>query len=645
MRLGLGLSISKNNGKFSANAIQALIQVFKTRVLANSGTFEAESCLTTTVQSLVNNNLYDSALLIVTPNAYKSGKIYSIKPSLQSTFLTMGDSLTNAGLYQARIVYDQTTIWGFINKGVSGENTTQMLARFNTDIVANSIAGEYCVIFGGINDLAQGTAAITIKSNLAAMYALAKGAGLKVIAITTSPWKGNAYWDITKQVQQDILNAWILANTNNVDYKIDIYSLLVDPSVAYTLLPSYDADHLHWTTAGYNAVGDLISSSVGFTPTTQLSSGAGDLNYVHSTIGVRRNSNGKFETMAINMPRLNYPIGGGCPKWLFEPTRTSLVGYSKWSGGGATPTGWSNLGSGTSAVGASSIFFEASENVVTYLFTAAANYKFFYKTGLAVTIGQIYTLSVFIEAGTGMQFQEILSITGITSTLAFRFNGVAVNAVDLVTTSGRLEMITTFTANGNALVRVGIGTQGNNITNNVTLSCPQFELGTCASSPILTDTGATARNYEYSQTSLKPMIGQAEGTLYCEFSQAAIKSNDIISINRNESNSIWILTSSSGEIIVSIYASSGAAINLSTGVTVAINTTYKIAVGYKSGDSYISINGSGIAKSNSFTFNADLTTLSVTQSAYESGELPTEIGNIGTYLTRLTNSQLNSLTV
>jgi hypothetical protein len=77
--LGLGLRL----GLFKRNIsiYSSIISAFKSSVLADGGTFEAESCLNTTVQYLVNNNLYDSASLIVTPNAYKTSKIYSLKGS------------------------------------------------------------------------------------------------------------------------------------------------------------------------------------------------------------------------------------------------------------------------------------------------------------------------------------------------------------------------------------------------------------------------------------------------------------------------------------------------------------------------------------------------------------------------------------
>jgi hypothetical protein len=39
---------------------------------------------------------------------------------------------------------------------------------------------------------------------------------------------------------------------------------------------------------------------------------------------MRRNSAGLWEEVASNVPRLQYPVGGGCPSWLFEPQATNL---------------------------------------------------------------------------------------------------------------------------------------------------------------------------------------------------------------------------------------------------------------------------------------------------------------------------------
>lgn len=56
------------------------IQYFKSRVSTDLGLFEAESCLNTQLNTINNQNLLDSASLIVTPNAYKTNKLYSVVP-------------------------------------------------------------------------------------------------------------------------------------------------------------------------------------------------------------------------------------------------------------------------------------------------------------------------------------------------------------------------------------------------------------------------------------------------------------------------------------------------------------------------------------------------------------------------------------
>lgn len=54
-------------------------------------------------------------------------------------------------------------------------------------------------------------------------------------------------------------------------------------------------------------------------------SGLGDMTVVRATTATRVNSVGVIESVAINVPRLDYPPLGGCPSILVEPLRTNLV--------------------------------------------------------------------------------------------------------------------------------------------------------------------------------------------------------------------------------------------------------------------------------------------------------------------------------
>jgi hypothetical protein len=57
--------------------------------------------------------------------------------------------------------------------------------------------------------------------------------------------------------------------------------------------------------------------------------GSGDLTVVRNTTATTRNSSGNLESVAVNVPRLNHPVGGGCPSWLIEPQATNIVIYSE----------------------------------------------------------------------------------------------------------------------------------------------------------------------------------------------------------------------------------------------------------------------------------------------------------------------------
>ena len=67
-------------------------------------------------------------------------------------------------------------------------------------------------------------------------------------------------------------------------------------------------------------------------------SGVGDFDFTRATTATRINSSGLIETVATNVPRLEYPlidgVVNGCPSLLLEPQRTNLEtksnGFSTW---------------------------------------------------------------------------------------------------------------------------------------------------------------------------------------------------------------------------------------------------------------------------------------------------------------------------
>jgi len=58
------------------------------------------------------------------------------------------------------------------------------------------------------------------------------------------------------------------------------------------------------------------------------SSGAGDFSVVRATTATRVNESGLIESVAANVPRIDY-LNGGCGELLVEPQRTNLFTYSE----------------------------------------------------------------------------------------------------------------------------------------------------------------------------------------------------------------------------------------------------------------------------------------------------------------------------
>ena len=80
---GTRLSIRKNGASYIArlfNAIyKTIVSSFKTRVLAAAGTFEAEDYIKEKL-GIFSQSLFNDASYIITPNGYKTSKVYALKP-------------------------------------------------------------------------------------------------------------------------------------------------------------------------------------------------------------------------------------------------------------------------------------------------------------------------------------------------------------------------------------------------------------------------------------------------------------------------------------------------------------------------------------------------------------------------------------
>ena len=76
----------------------------------------------------------------------------------------------------------------YVNRGISGQTTPQMLVRFRADVV--DINADVVVILAGTNDIAGNTGPVTLKmiaNNLKSMTEIAQANGIKVILCSVLP--------------------------------------------------------------------------------------------------------------------------------------------------------------------------------------------------------------------------------------------------------------------------------------------------------------------------------------------------------------------------------------------------------------------------------------------------------------------------
>lgn len=119
----------------------------------------------------------------------------------------------------------------FVGRGISGQVTSQMLCRFQADVIA--LNPKMVIIMAGTNDIAQNNGYIShehILQNIQSMCELAKHNGIKPVLCSVLP-AAAFRWRPDMRPAEDIqrLNEMIkaYAKANKIKY-VDYYSALVD---------------------------------------------------------------------------------------------------------------------------------------------------------------------------------------------------------------------------------------------------------------------------------------------------------------------------------------------------------------------------------------------------------------------------------
>lgn len=172
----------------------------------------------------------------------------------------LGDSITEFWSKEHSFFSENKS---FINRGISGQTTPQMLIRFRADVI--DLKPKIVVLLAGGNDIAGNTGLSTTKmitDTIFSMTELAQVHQIKVILCTVLP-ANYFYWNPKEKPADRIieLNTALkkYATENKIPF-VDYYSVMVDDKKG--LKTELSEDRVHPNTAGYEIMSPLIEKAI-----------------------------------------------------------------------------------------------------------------------------------------------------------------------------------------------------------------------------------------------------------------------------------------------------------------------------------------------------------------------------------------------
>jgi hypothetical protein len=486
-------------------------------------------------------SLLDKASLIVTPNAYKESKLYSVIPTSGAGDMTVARATTatrknSAGLIEVvprnlltdsdgliatypvrggNIIQASTPISGFNN---SVEFQNNLTTSFLYKSFATTSGTTYVIsVFVQMNDNSAPVASLnTASGDFSFIMSGEFGTNLNTQRIGTS----------------------------NV-YRISARVTSINTNMNYGILKSNTQSSKAFKVTGYQL--EFGTTATEYFPTTTR----------------------------LNIPRIDY-TNGTCPSLLVEPQRTNLILYSEqfdnadWSKLNATIT----ANTTTSPSGVS--------NADTLVITSGG-YLLKLLTSFSAVSGQSITASIFVKNQT---------------TNFLGFGGATIAGTDVYSIENygngwyRHKVTRTFTVTVVGLIQYiifdKVGTHF--------IWGAQLEAGAYGTSYIPTIASSVTRNADViSKTGISSLIGQTEGTIFIDFNVNNLTSQTADPVIFSTSGTNYIRLSVAR--VISYFESN--TVSIVSASNVIINGRNKIAVNYKNNDFSLYVNGVLVGSNNS----------------------------------------------
>jgi lysophospholipase L1-like esterase len=198
-------------------------------------------------------------------------------PANKAKYREQNISVMKSGKVDGRVVFmgnSITEFWNlsdprffgnkpYINRGISGQTTPQMLMRFKEDVL--DLKPDAVVILAGINDIAENSGPIPLHqtaSNIFSMVEQAKAHGIRpvmcsVLPAKDFPWRPGLN-PATKVVKlNNMLREY--ARANKITF-VEYYNKMVDKDLG--LNSKYSGDGVHPNDAGYKVMARILSKQL-----------------------------------------------------------------------------------------------------------------------------------------------------------------------------------------------------------------------------------------------------------------------------------------------------------------------------------------------------------------------------------------------
>jgi hypothetical protein len=597
-------------------------------------------------------SLLDDASLLVTPNAEKEGKLYSIIPTngngdFSVTRATTATRVNAAGLVELvpynLLQYSEmfsNAIWTKSGSTISANTTTAPNGTLTADTLIENTANTTHQIFQSITSGITGANQYT-----ATLYVKQYSTSNRNIALRI---QDNAFtFGGVIAVFNPATGALVTSSTTLSGVIVSTSSTLVNGfyriAVTFTIASStafrYDVVLYNGTSNSY--LGDGVSGVNIWG--TQLNEG-GLLDY-------------QMTETRLNIPRLDYSLGS-CPNILLEPQRTNLALRSE----EFDNVSW--VKNASSVTANSAISPSGIQNADTLTADGTLNFHTIIQSGSA-TSGVTYTHSIYAKKNTN-NFIQLFGTGTIytTSTIFANFDlnlgvvgSVGAGATATITSVGNgwyrctMTATATFTTTGGVIIPCLVSSatspraEANTLTTSVFIWGAQLEAGAYQTSYIPTSSASVTRNADVISRGnifTNGLVTASGGTWFVDLR------NNLSRVRDNGSNGLFLSSTSTGSGGDTLgFQSTGGAVRMSvfrriSGTFASLFTlttdNAKVAIKWNGTTADVFVNGVKVVTATSFT---------ATNLDFLSGlaaDVPKNINSMALFPTPLTDTQCIALT-